>query len=65
MPCRLKYTYMIQIKCVLTFRIIKVMDALIIITVQYVNIINPDNVRVRVELIELERPKVVRNDGKN
>lgn len=41
------------------------MDALIIITVQYVNIINPDNVRVRVELIELERPKVVRNDGKN
>lgn len=41
------------------------MDALIIITVQYVNIINPDNVRVRVELTELERPKVVRNDGKN
>lgn len=41
------------------------MEDLVIITGQYVNIINLDKVRIKLELTSVERLKVGRNNGKD
>ena len=63
----LKNIYISQAKYVLPFRILcrEVTEDLATTTDQYINVINLDKVRIKVEFTEVEELKVKSNNGKD